>query len=192
MDTTFTGIKNLSYLKIQHANQETKIANQPLDRYVLNMQLTDDANGNDLTNFRSLLQKTGIQLRNHPINPEFLNIEIFTNSAHSESGRIIFLNRTGLKIKDDILSMMSYIGKLLKRITNMKEQEFRLDEQYCIPENLCKSTLMGQDILEILPQNLSITKQRNVIANLHSEQNVKDGTTKMFNIFQDEMLDYLS
>ena len=74
----------------------------------------------------------------------------------------------------------------------MKEQEFRLDEQYCIPENLCKSTLMGQDILEILPQNLSITKQRNVIANLHSEQNVKDGTTKMFNIFQDEMLDYLS
>ena len=75
MDTTFTGIKNLSYLKIQHANQETKIANQPLDRYVLNMQLTDDANGNDLTNFRSLLQKTGIQLRNHPINPEFLNIE---------------------------------------------------------------------------------------------------------------------
>lgn len=192
MDTTFTGIKNLSYLKIQHANQETKIANQPLERYVLNMQLTDDANGNDLTMFRSLLKKTGIPLRDHPINPEFLNIEIFTNSAHSESGRIIFLNRTGLKIKDDILSMMSYIGKLLKRITNMKGQDFLLDQQYCTPENLRKSTLMGQDILEILPKNLSSTQQKNIIGNLYSDKNVKDGTTKMFNIFQDEMLDYLS
>lgn len=192
MDISFTGVKNLSYLKIIHPNLKTKIPNEPLERYVLNMQLTDDATGNDLTEFRTLLKDTGINFRNHALNPDFLNIEIFTNSAHSDSGRIIFLNRQGLKINDNILPMMSYVGKLLKRIINMKEKDFTLDKQYLNLNTLRKSTLMGEDIFEILPKNLSLSQQQYIINSLHSAKNVKDGTTKMLNIFQDEMINYFS
>lgn len=193
MDTTFTGVKNLSYLKIKHYKQKTKNPNQPLERYVLNMQLTDDATGNDLTEFRTLIKNTGINnFSKHPINPEFLNIEIFTNSTYSESGQMIFLNRQGLKISDNILSIMSYVGKLLKRITNMEDKEFTLENQYFNPINLRKSTLMGEDIFDILPKNLSPKEKENIISDLHSAQNVKDGTTEMLNIFQDEMINYFS
>lgn len=192
MDTTFTGIRNLSYLKIHHANQKTKIPSEPMERYVLNMELTNDATGNDLAEFQTLLKKTGLRTQKHPLNPNFLNIEMFTNSGYSDTGRVIFLNRVGIKITDNMLPMMSFVGKLLKRISNMREQDFQFDRLYWTSNNVSKNTLMGEDILEFVPNGLSIKEQVEIIRGLHSPTAVANGCKKMSKIFTDEMVDYFS
>ncbi len=192
METTFTGIRNLSYLKINHGNQKTKIPSEPLERYVLNMELTNDSAGKDLEEFKNILKKTGLKTYTHPINPNFLNIEIFTNSGHSDTGRIIFLNRVGIKLTNNVLSMMSFIGKLLKRVSNMKEEDFILDKKYLNNETIRKSTLMGEDILGIISKNLTDKQKIDIINGLHSSNAVAEGASKMSKIFTDEMINYLS
>ena len=64
---SFTGLKNIGYARIIVDD------NVPKSRVIMNMELTNDKNNKDLTNFRQILRNRP-QLKND-INDKFVNIE---------------------------------------------------------------------------------------------------------------------
>ena len=93
MQVTFTGIKNIGFIKtsIDYANlgiikendqgwkrifQMTGPDFQLEEGYLLNMQLTDDFNGKHYTEFQKALEKSHLKTSNfrNPIHKNFLNI----------------------------------------------------------------------------------------------------------------------
>ncbi len=146
MNINFTGVKNISYKYQQYRedydaegnfvgylNPQAEIDNDEYDEDVyehnLTFQLTDDSDGNDLTEFRNNIKSSDVILP-----PEQMNSDMFTVSIIKEDLTepytspitSIYLNDLDeeVNVNDNNLSFLSYIGKLFKKIIRQEDSNF--------------------------------------------------------------------
>lgn len=110
---SFTGFKNLSYAKDLYGNASH---NCVVQRF-LNVELTNDSAGQDLSKLRCLINKykaeRNIDLTN-PLNPNFVNIFYFNakelgKKAFSFNGIVLPKNKVTMPIYDFIAQMTNKI-----------------------------------------------------------------------------------
>ena len=208
MEPTFTGIKNIGYIKttLNHAamsiikddnNGYRRIPLAPNSRveegYLLNMQLTDDYNGKHYTELTDALKKARLPFSEfkNPVNKNFLNFFI-SREFYNENGRLFkdtefILNGKELKLEDKNLSFFSYIAKLVREIAHKPSKEFIVNNDYLDSENLSQGLCFGDDLYAIFGKDYY-----DKVREIHNPQNVKEGLKEIDNVIDAEMIEYFN
>ncbi len=208
MEPTFTGIKNIGYIKttLNHAamsiikddnNGYRRIPLAPNSRveegYLLNMQLTDDYNGKHYTELTDALKKARLPFSEfkNPVNKNFLNFFI-SREFYNENGRLFkdtefILNGKELKLEDKNLSFFSYIAKLVREIAHKPSKEFIVNNDYLDSEYLSKGLCFGDDLYAIFGKDYY-----DKVREIHNPQNVKEGLKEIDNVIDAEMIEYFN
>lgn len=208
MEPTFTGIKNIGYIKttLNHAamsiikddnNGYRRIPLAPNSRveegYLLNMQLTDDYNGKHYTELTDALKKARLPFSEfkNPVNKNFLNFFI-SREFYNENGRLFkdtefILNGKELKLEDKNLSFFSYIAKLVREIAHKPSKEFIVNNDYLDSEYLSKGLCFGDDLYAIFGKDYY-----EKVREIHNPQNVKEGLKEIDNVIDAEMIEYFN
>lgn len=108
MEINFTGIRNASYII-----EKTSKGSFPIKDRILNVQLTNDANGYELSDFINLTKPTG-KLFINPFHKDFINIDHF--SINQNDMPTLYLNGEPLVTSDEHLPLFSFIAKLTKKL----------------------------------------------------------------------------
>lgn len=210
MQVTFTGIKNIGFIKtsidyaslgiIKENDQGWKrILQMPgpdfqlEEGYLLNMQLTDDFNGKHYTEFQKALEKSHLKTSNfrNPIHKNFLNI-FFNRELSKEDGNFskessFFINDEPLELDDKNLPLFTYLARTIREISQKPEEKFVINEDYLASEELSKGMCMGDDLKKIFGENYYDEARR-----MHNPSDVKDCAKLMDNLLQSEMYDYFN
>lgn len=191
MNVSFTGIKNIGY-EYREYDDGNEDFNDNSTEHFLTVQLTDDFNGKDLTEFRNKVKTSTLKDYYHPINPDLLNIcmaqEVISDNIGESTELSIYINDSEdeLHIEDKNLSMLSYIAKLLTRISKLPERAIKVDEDY-LENDAQKSIILGNDLRADYGEYYD-----NIIHQVHSADTVKQGAEEMSEILTDKMIDYFS
>lgn len=206
MQVNFTGIQNISYdyRKYKESIYNGYSLELPLDEdidknnydedvseHYINLELTDDENGQDLTEFRKQIKTTDLKGDClHPVRKNLLNIAIieekYTDNTKPDVSIIINNHPDELEINDKNLPMFSYITKLLKRISKADDESFIITKDY-LQNDAATSIIPGEDLSEEYSKGY-IYK----LGEIHAPDNVKKGAENMSKIITDRMLDYFS
>lgn len=208
MEPTFTGIKNIGYIKttLNHAamsiikddnNGYRRIPLAPNSRveegYLLNMQLTDDYNGKHYTELTDALKKARLPFSEfkNPVNKNFLNFFI-SREFYNENGRLFkdtefILNGKELKLEDKNLSFFSYIAKLVREIAHKPSDTFVVNRDYLDSEDLSQGLCFGDDLYAIFGKDYY-----DKVREIHNPQNVKEGLKEIDNVIDAEMMEYFN
>lgn len=207
MQINFTGIKNMGYEYRQYrtyvdedgdvifVDPDENVSKKDYDEdnyeHYLNVQLTDDYNGKDLTNFRNAVKTSDLCNYLHPVNPTMLNISIdktdFTDEYAAKPEVDFFINnREGerLEVNDRNLKLFSFIGQLLKRISTLNDNDFVVNKDY-IENDAATSVLLGYDLRDEYGNYYD-----NVMDQTHSPEIVRNGAAKMSEILTNKLVGY--
>lgn len=194
----FTGIKNVGYTQryytqkgeyVKTGDEFTEVENE----HFINFELTDDFNGNDLSEYKRIIRTTDLHNFVNPVNPNFLNImiskDVVTDNLGPKKDYQIWINDSDreLEIKDKNLAMMSFIAKMLRKATNMPENKFVVNRDYLDSYDAKSAIIMGEN-LEDTYKELYPAKIRKI----HSPKNVKRGAEEMNDLVKDMMFDYFA
>ena len=209
MNIHFTGVKNIGYQCRQYReayyDDGTTEYLDPLDdelekedydadveEHYLTLQLTDDYNGKDLTEFRNKLKISDIKDNfMRPASSDLLTINVDKeNLTEDYTKPLISLYLNGayepLEINDKNLSLLSFIAKLVKRVSTMPDNQFVVNRDYL--ENEAETSLVPGNNLR-----LNFGKYyKELIEQEHSPEFVKDGADTMAKIITERMIDYFS
>ncbi len=208
MQINFTGIKNIGYETRQTRSiyyddgtceflcPDDDMSKEDYDEdiydHYITVQLTDDYNGKDLTEFRNKIKNTKFAEYLHPENPDLLSFSIsktdFTDEFVTKPEVEFYINDCAdeLEVKDENLALFSYFGKLLKRISQMKDSEFIVNKNY-IETDASTSIIIGDDLREDYGEHYE-----QIMKQVHSPEVVRNGAKEMDKILVDRMLDYFS
>lgn len=208
MNISFTGIKNMGYQYRQYreayyedGSTEYLDPDEDIDKddydndieeHYLTVQLTDDYNGKDLTEFRNQLKKADIVGNPlHPVNSNLLSIAVCKENLTEDCVKpmiSLYINDVAepLEINDKNLSILSFIAKLLKRVSNCKDKDFVVNKDY-IENDAATSIIIGDDLREDFGKYYD-----NLIDQAHSPEVVRNGAGEMCDIVTQRMIDYFS
>lgn len=210
MQVTFTGIKNIGFIKtsIDYANlgiiKENdqgwkRILQMPgpdfqlEEGYLLNMQLTDDFNGKHYTEFQKALEKSHLKTSNfrNPIHKNFLNI-FFNRELSKEDGNFskessFFINDEPLELDDKNLPLFTYIGKLIRDIAHKPLEKFVVTPDYLESDELNKGMCIGDDLKAIFGKDF-----QDEVKKMHKPSDVRNCASEMDDFLTSEMMDYFN
>lgn len=136
----FTGIKNIGYTKFYTTDEDVTIHS----RYALNMQLTDDEKGKDLTEYKKLL-KEHPDLKNE-VNGNYLNVELDSFSVYDlfaiktkMNGKTVIRNNENYKITE-------FMDKIVRKIASFKTKDFDTDEWHHLEEETLNGLVYNEHI----------------------------------------------
>lgn len=178
MDIQFTGFRNASYIV-----NTTKNGSIPMKERILNVQLTDDELGKDLSEFKNIIKNTGGKFFNK-INKDFVNINYF--SINRDDAPAFLLNGKLLQETDENLPIFTFIGKLTKKITKIPEESFVNDLDY-LKFQANRSLLLDRNLSEELDEEFPYCLER-----FHQPQKIKKGAAKINKELQNMMIEYLA
>lgn len=184
MKITFNGIKNIAYY-------EAKC--KPYDAFssdkVINMELTDDINGNDLTTYKKVIKKCSNSNLNYEnsVNQNFLNVELF-READCENDEIA-INGKPVNNLNNIMPLAFFISAATKKISQTPENKFIVEENHLMSDDTNNGILLGTDISKIYGD-----ASESIMDFFHYPQRVKKGAegfsndlmtmmTKHFDVF---------
>lgn len=187
MQVSFTGFKNAGYLAIANIGEE------PVEVYQSNIQLTDDKDGKDLTEFRNVLKKTGGDFIN-PINRDFVNIECvsrhYTDEDDDGDGveNFVLLNQREVEVCDKNLPIFSFLAKLTRNMAKKPLNEFVVNKDY-LESNDCRYGVMaGADMVDLVGEESYLP----VVKMLHEPERVVSGVKGQNAFIQSIMVDYFA
>ncbi len=208
MNISFTGIKNMGYQLIQYREAyyedgTTEYLNpgedidkddydSDVEEHYLTVQLTDDYNGKDLTEFKNKLKTADIEGNPlHPVNSSLLNITVCKENLTDDFTKpmiSLYLNDATepLEINDKNLSILSFVAKLLKRVSVSKDKDFVVNKDY-LESDAATSIIIGEDLREDFGKYYD-----QMIDQAHSPEVVRNGAGEMSDILQQRMIDYFS
>ena len=178
MDIQFTGFRNASYIV-----NTTKNGSIPMKERILNVQLTDDELGKDLSEFKNIIKNTGGKFFNI-INKDFVNINYF--SINRDDAPAFLLNGKLLQETDENLPIFTFIGKLTKKITKIPEESFVNDLDY-LKFQANRALLLDRNLSEELDEEFPYCLER-----FHQPQKIKKGAAKINKELQNMMIEYLA
>lgn len=156
MNISFQGIKNTSFIIDQ--DDYCKLDKT---RY-LNTELTNDKYGNDLKEYRQLINNF----------PEFENpfSNKFINIAHCKKYDVDTFQLNGKYIPehDKYIPLFSFISKLTEKISKIPEKEFIQELDYLKSNYADYALLLDRRISEEVPKPIE-----EVIENIHNPTNIK-------------------
>ena len=127
----FTGIKNIgSY------NNSLPVVPEPIRKCHLLVQLTDDADGNDLTEYRQVMKRVEPYLGNMNFIPQDDFVHLMTAVVQDgEDIPELALNWNVLPTKTETMPLFTYAAKLSRKIANLTNKEFVYDDKFIKSEN---------------------------------------------------------
>ncbi len=192
MNIHFTGIKNIGYEKRTYNKYDEEYKERD-DEHFIHIQLTDDYNGKDLTEFRTKMRKTGLRNYTHPVMPNTLCLmiskDVISNNLGKSTDYQIYINDADeeLKINDDNIPMISFIARLLNRIKSTPNNEFIVNRDYLTDDDTAESIILGEDLRKTYGDRYD-----RKIREIHSPELVKKGAEDMNNVLQEIMMDYFA
>ena len=178
MDIHFTGIRNASYIV-----NTTKNCSIPMKERILNVQLTDDEFGNELSEFKKIIKTTGGEFLNR-LNKDFVNINYF--SINRDDAPAFILNGKLLQETDQNLPIFTFIGKLTKKISKMHNDNFVNDLSY-LKFQSDSALLLDQKLSKALDEEFPYCLER-----FHQPDKIKKGAAKINKGLQHLMIEYLA
>lgn len=175
MQVSFTGIRNTSYVieKID-GKPDIKI------RYI-NTQLKDDEDGNDLSEYKKLINTH--QSFQNPYYSNFVNIACINNHGTN----VFKLNGVIIPETDEFLPFFSYIGKLTRKIANTPEEKFVNDRKYLISPYVDRALLMNRSLSVELN-----TYPENYINEIHNPKHIKTCAKNINKSLEHAMMEYFA
>ena len=213
MNINFTGIKNIGYetrqtratyyddgssefvcpeKDIDKEDYDENVYDEDIYDHYITVQLTDDYNGKDLTEFKNKIKNTKFKDYLHPENPDLVSFSIsktdFTDEYATKPEVDFYINdcADALEVKDENMALFSYFGKLLKRIGEMKDNEFVVNKDY-IENDAARSIIIGDDLREDYGEYYN-----QIMDQVHSPEVVRNGAKEMDKILLDRIIDYFS
>lgn len=199
MQVNFTGIKNVGYEKRRYAQYVEPDENNPEeffeveDEHFLNLELSDDDKGNDLTELKNKIKTTNLNDYYHPIDPAMLNIAISKDIVTDYLGKTVdyqvYINDADkeLEVSDQNLQFFSYLAKLINKVTNNPDNKFKVDRDYMSSKDAAVSVILGEDLEETYSDNYL-----EAIAEIYSPKRVKSGASEMNNLINEIMINYFN
>jgi hypothetical protein len=192
MEVSFTGFKNTSYSNI--IKQTQSLANNAKCRnrnnavliQTINTQLLDDFNGNDLSLYKKALASSDIAGEFHPLSSDMVNIQ--TVKVNSPQGQTVYLvlNNNVVRIKDKNLKLISFIAKLLKRISNENPSNFVVNRDFIEGEDAAFATICGKDMRNVFSKE----RYKTFLDYAYRPQDVKAIAKDLFSDIQSGMEEY--
>ena len=139
----FTGIKNVGYASVY-----TNTEGEEVNRNILNMQLTNDNKGNDLTEYRKLLAK-------HPslintVNDEFINVELETNGNDFYTLLKAKINGNIIPLSNETFPIIYFAKKLVDKVVNLKLKDFKSDPDHYLMKEAQEGLIYNEQIDDYL------------------------------------------
>lgn len=198
MRINFTGIKNVGYETRQYFhyvnNHESGDEYEEVeDEHFLNLELTDDKDGNDLSEFKKMIKTTDLNYYDHPVDPAMLNIAISRDVVRDYLGQTIdyqvYINEADkeLVIKDENLPFFTYLAKLMNKVKNTPDNKFKLEDDYLYSKDAAVSVIIGEDLKDTYEESYP-----DALKEIYSPQKIKSGISTMNNIIRDMMMDYFN
>lgn len=198
MRINFTGIKNVGYETRQYFhyvnNHESGDEFEEVEEeHFLNLELTDDKDGNDLSEFKKMIKTTDLNYYDHPVDPAMLNIAISRDVVSDYLGQTIdyqvYINEADkeLVIKDENLPFFTYLAKLMNKVKNTPDNKFKLEDDYLYSKDAAVSVIIGEDLEDTYGESYP-----DALKEIYSPQKIKSGISTMNNIIRDMMMDYFN
>lgn len=118
----FTGLRNIGCCEFQRQRNTFSKS--------ISLVLSDDINGKDLAEFKSVINKVTPdfnEFRNN-ISGEIINIECM--SGGGQTSNALYLNGKQVDVNDKNLPIFTYLAKVSKRIAGMPDKNFVVNEDY--------------------------------------------------------------
>lgn len=198
MRINFTGIKNVGYETRQYFhyvnNHESGDEFEEVeDEHFLNLELTDDKDGNDLSEFKKMIKTTDLNYYDHPVDPAMLNIAISRDVVRDYLGQTIdyqvYINEADkeLVIKDENLPFFTYLAKLMNKVKDTPDNKFKLEDDYLYSKDAAVSVIIGEDLEDTYGESYP-----DALKEIYSPQKIKAGISAMNNLIKDMMTDYFN
>lgn len=124
----FTGIKNIGYARILGNNENNLLQT----RVIMNMELTDDSQNKDLTNFRQILKK--YPFMKNEVNDKYINVEYDLTRVDDFLYSRVLLNGHLVKPEGEGGNLVNFARNLVNRVKNFKINDFKLDKNHHLSE----------------------------------------------------------
>lgn len=194
MNINFTGIKNPGYYAINmypaRTYDDTRVQYSE-DKYIaakyLTMELTDDFNGKDLSEYKTKLKQSNLGNLINSINPNFLNFGILKGELPADKGTYFVINGTAIELEDEHLPIISFIAQKLGQLKNDTNSVI-VDKDYYKSDIAANSLMLGRDIRD------DYNYYENPLEDLkryHNLDIISDGAEKMLQLLDNKMMEYL-
>lgn len=183
MTVSFTGIKNIG------CTQTKDIFGGYTD--YINFQLTNDKNGDDLSNFHVVLSKVkdGAAYQ-HYTERGIISLAVNKMTSKSAGRRYYFeLNGHEIEQNDENLPLFEFLAKKIKKISEMNESEYTIDEGYTESNDFNGVTYVGVVSNCVLPKSTG-KSQNELIEEAHQPKVIKENTKRINETIKDAMMDY--
>ena len=135
----FTGIKNVGYASIT-MDREQGIET----RTIMNMELTDDGDNKDLTEYRKILNHN--QHLKNEINDRFINVEFDSLSIDNEFGTKIKINGNNVFPTDGNMNIINFTKNLVNRVAKFKKKDFVKDDYHYLTKEAQEGLIYKENI----------------------------------------------
>jgi len=185
MQVSFTGFKNIGCIQSSDS--------QDFTRAHINIQLTDDYNSKDLSQYKALLNKPGMSIYRNKLNSKFINIATQNKSSKKGNDFTIYVNNCLMPITDENLPMLSFITKLLRRVKETPKSELVVNNDYKTDPDTAKLIIPGFDFRSHYnKENQNEEYYQMSMDIIHSPETVHEGSKLIFGQIQNKMIDYFS
>lgn len=186
MQVNFKGFKNVGYHQVNSASLPFSLDGSNIESSLLNVQYTDDYNGKDLTEYRSLIKKHP-QYRNH-VNPDFMNVILYKDDKSNRLPKMLFNGRT-LAFNDENLDIFSFVARSSKKISEQSKDKFVINNDYLESDDFFEGFVpFGSLKIDFLMSNEVIKR----IRELHNPEKVKEGAKDLLDKITSAVIDYLN
>ena len=194
MQVNFTGIRNVGYdcdLIYPTYMEDGKVVYNPehyADSNVINMQLKDDFNGKDLSDYKKAVETSDVENKRHPIIPDFINFAVLKGELPSDKDTYFFLNGSRLEVNDENMGIFSFLAKTLTKLKNQSLDRFFVDKDYLFGPDASQSIKLGQDIMDDYEDDLEGYAE---LSKLHYNEHAQNGAIKMLELLEKKIYEYL-
>lgn len=196
MQVSFTGLKNVGYMNSygypvynNDNNQHYYNKNNYFDLNIINMELTDDFNGKDLSEYKKAIKNANIENAHHPLFPNFINFGIVKNELDDDKDTYFFLNGAKLPVTDENMNLFSFLAKSLDKLNAKSVAKFTVNEDYLSDPDTARAIMLGEDMSDKFESEEETQDYLKYV--IHDAENVKNGSSKMIKLLEDKIYDYL-
>lgn len=191
----FCGYQNIGFFKRIATNDEIfnpKAIKDGVDEMFLSVQLKDDFNGQDLTEFKKAFKKAEIERNPNPIGNDFVNIAVIKEYSYEDAKPVenisFFINDNKLDVNDENLGLLSHVIKLVRKISETPKENFIHKQDFVNGPEAPHAIILNEDLEEFGAQ----IGMPDLVKKLYTPNNVQNGAKQMYERMQNVMMDYFA